>query len=95
MLRLLLDTLSDMLGRMAGSIRRAPTDPLPNLRTAFGQGLTALMLANATIEAPAGPSIGDDVIVRVQKGGGELDVYAELTVPARASTGKSGGEAGG
>jgi hypothetical protein len=82
MLRLLLDTLSDVLGRIAGSIRRAPGGPWPNPRTALGTGLAALMLATATLEAPAAPANGDDVVVRVQKGAGELSVYAELTVPA-------------
>jgi hypothetical protein len=53
-----------------------------NLRKSTIQGLTALMLATATLEAPAVPPNGDDVVVRVQKGGGELDVFAELTVPA-------------
>jgi len=46
------------------------------------QGLTALVLATSALAAPAITPNADDIVVRVKKNAGGLDVYAELTVPA-------------
>lgn len=43
-----------------------------------------MVLAAAMLNAPDGFPSTDDVVVRVQKSGGGLDVYAELTVAATA-----------
>jgi carbon monoxide dehydrogenase subunit G len=51
------------------------------MRKSIIHGLAALMLATATLAAPAVPSNEEDIVVRVQKSGGALGVYAELTVP--------------
>jgi carbon monoxide dehydrogenase subunit G len=46
------------------------------------QGLAALVLATSVLAAPARTPNADDIVVRVKKNAGGLDVYAELTVPA-------------
>ena len=51
------------------------------LKSTF-QGLTALVLATSALAAPAITPNADDIVVRVKKNAGGLDVYAELTVPA-------------
>lgn len=48
------------------------------------QGLAGVVLATAVLNVPDACPATDDVEVRVQKNGGGLDVYAELTVAATA-----------
>jgi carbon monoxide dehydrogenase subunit G len=48
------------------------------------QGLAGVVFVTAVLNVPDACQATDDVVVRVQKSGGGLDVYAELTVAASA-----------